>query len=243
MKNPSLSGVILFNSFSSLVNSELRTSCFLSISNCVRCSGVLSFVSSGSGFISSGSIASGSVVSGSVVSGSCVSSCAFCASTSAASAPWTAPEFLPPTVFTGIGSPSSVFGSIVAWADGVVGSGSASGLAVGAPRTVVAWLLKSLNPFLTLSLVCGEGLTSSPIFADLNGSSPPTLTSWPGNSLPNFAVVYSSDASNLSSTSFFLFLGVEPCSAPRIKDDASGLSSGATTCIGVFRRYEIFFTP
>ena len=99
------------------------------------------------------------------------------------------------------------------------------------------------NAFLTPALVCGDGSTSSPILADLNGSSPPTLTSLPGKSFPNVAPVYLSDASSLSSTSCFLFFGVDFDGAERINDDASGESSGATTCIGVLRRYEIFFTP
>ena len=52
------------------------------------------------------------------------------------------------------------------------------------------------NAFLTCVLLCGDGSTSSPIFADANGSSPPTLTSLPGKSFPNFDRVYSSDASS-----------------------------------------------
>ena len=45
------------------------------------------------------------------------------------------------------------------------------------------------NVFLTSALLWGEGSTSSPIFADANGSSPPTLTSLPGKSFPNVAPV------------------------------------------------------
>ena len=93
---------------------------------------------------------------------------------------------------------------------------------------------------MTPSLVCGDGLTSSPIFADANGSSPPTLTSLPGKSFPNFDRVYSSDASSLSSTAFFLVFGVDAGGADLINDDASGLSRGTTTVNGVLLWKLIF---
>ena len=120
-----------------------------------------------------------------------------------------------------------------------------SGLAVGFNSGLPSadFNLEALNAFLTSSLPWGDGLTSSPIFADANGSSPPTLTSLPGNSSPNFACVYSSDASNLSSTAFFLFFGVDFGGAERINDDASGLSRGTTTVNGVLLWKLIFVIP
>ena len=66
-----------------------------------------------------------------------------------------------------------------------------SGLVVGFDSGLPSadFNLEAANVFLTSSLLCGDGSTSSPIFADANGSSPPTLTSLPGNSSPNLEAV------------------------------------------------------